>query len=112
MIPWSEVAKIHKTWKGVFVENGSALSLLCNPHDHGQYGDDATQEEIVYRVPHRSHAADIRALLRSMSSRRPLRVFEKVAINQWVDRGEWRLISHDEDPNGHSFVLHRDASDS
>jgi hypothetical protein len=110
MIPWSKVAMLHKTWKGVFVENGFALSVLCNPHGHGKHGDDATHEQIVYRVPHQNHAADIRALARSMGSGRSLRVFEKVAINQWVDRGEWRIISHDEDEDSHSFILHRDGA--
>ena len=105
MLKWADVAKIHQTWKGVYSRGGFAISLLCNPHDHGRHGDDSTEAMIAYRVPRRSHAADANALISTMKACRTVRVFEKLGTNQWLDRGDWRLEDYSDEDMAYCFRL-------
>lgn len=107
MLPWSEVAKTHQTWKGVYTRGGLTVSLLCNPHEHGTHGDDVWDDALTYRVSHERHKADANSLKRTMEFRKLVRVFEKIGRNQWVDRALWTVESFEEDADGTRFFLRK-----
>lgn len=107
MLTWSDVAKVHQTWKGVYSRDGLVMSLLCNPHSHGDQGDDVWENSVAYRVSFKSHAGDANALKRTMAAQRAIRMFEKLGKNQWVDRGLWTIKSFVEEADGLCFSLTR-----
>lgn len=107
MLAWADVAKVHQTWKGVYSKEGFVVSLLCNPHHHGEHGDDVWEDMMSYRVSHKGHTGDANALKRTLTAKQAVRVFEKHAKNQWVDRGLWDIRSFTEEADGLCFILQR-----
>jgi hypothetical protein len=111
MLTWADVAKVHRTWKGVYSREGLVISLLCNPHSHGDQGDDVWENSVAYRVSFKSHTGDANALKRTMAAQRAVHMFEKLGKNQWVDRGLWTIRSFVEEADGLCFSLTRSESD-
>lgn len=107
MLTWADVAKVHQTWKGVYTQGGFVVSILCNPHAHGEHGDDVWEDALSYRVSHKGHTGDANALKRTLDTQRQVRVFEKYGRNQWVDRGLWGVHSFVEEADGLCFILQR-----
>jgi hypothetical protein len=112
MLTWADVAKIHQTWKGVYTQGGLVVSILCNPHADGEHGDDVWEDTLSYRVSRKTHTGDANALRRTREAQQPVRVFEKFATNQWVDRGVWSIRSFVEEAESLCFTLQKVPSDA
>jgi hypothetical protein len=112
MLTWSDVAKVHRTWKGVYTQGGLVVSILCNPHAHGEHGDDVWEDTLAYRVSLKSHTGDANALKRTLAAQQRVRVFEKYAKNQWVDRGVWSIRSFEQEAESLCFALQKVPRDT
>ncbi len=86
---------------------GSVISLLCNQNKEGGYSDRVRDDQIEYRVTARTLPEDVRALMRGVDQGLAVRVFEKLAVNQWRDLKSWKLIEvRDEGGGAIAFLLH------
>lgn len=89
---WEEVLKTHRSWRGVAVRGGKVVSLLCNQHKDGDYGDAIFEDRIGYVMPNDALLADRKALEAMIGADSPIHVFEKLGVNSWRDHGEWVVI--------------------
>ena len=88
-ILWAEVAKHHGTVAGIASENGRAFSILCNQQKSGRYPDRIDGNTLTYYVGRTTQTHTITALMRVVEEPGPLRVFEKLGPNRWLDHGYW-----------------------
>jgi hypothetical protein len=65
------------------------VSLLCNQHKDGEYGDAIFADRIEYVMPKDGLVADRRALEKMVGTSDTLHVFEKLGVNAWKPHGEW-----------------------
>lgn len=86
---WSEVAGIHRGVTGISVTGGVPTSILCNPAKSGPFPDHVGETSLIYYVngPSKTMYAD--KLIAAVGSGLRVRVFQKVAMNDWRDLGEW-----------------------
>ncbi len=86
---WSEVAAVHRSVTGIGTTDGVPTSILCNPAKSGQFPDIVGETRITYYVngPSKTMFAD--KLIAAIGTGRPMRVFEKVGMNNWRDLGDW-----------------------
>ena len=86
---WEEVLKTHRSWRGVAVRGGQVVSLLCNQHKDGDYGDAIFADRIDYVMPNDALVADRGALQKMVGSGLSVHVFEKLGVNAWKAHGKW-----------------------
>ena len=89
---WSEVVRVHGTVAGIATRNGRVFSLLCNQAKAGQYPDRLHGDRLTYYVGRRTQSHGIQALLKLVERPEPVRLFEKLGVNQWRDHGNWTPI--------------------
>lgn len=92
-LSWAEVHKTHKTIAGIFVRDGLAVSLLCDPRPKGHYRNSITKTKIEYRVDSQTQTRGVLALIASVEKKNPLTVFQKMATNVWANLGSWSVSS-------------------
>ncbi len=105
MLTWEDVNETHRAWTGIYATGGQVISLLCNQSKAGAYSDQVCEDRILYRVTRRTLPAGARALTNMVGSTTPVRVFEKLGVNQWKDLGPWLVDDVREEVNGLVFVL-------
>ncbi len=98
ILSWAEVSRTHRIRSGVYQRDGQLISLLT---DFGRinpcYPDraDSSGEEIYYtgegRRGDQALTPGNRALLAAIESKRPVPLFNKLAIGRWQHMGFWRV---------------------
>lgn len=86
---WYDVKKVHKTVAGINASNGKVLSLLINIDSKALYPNKIDENEIVYYFGSNTQFWTVDALINSVGKKSPIRVFQKLAINRWLDLGYW-----------------------
>jgi hypothetical protein len=105
---WSEVQGVHRTQKGIYMREGSVISLLCNQTKDAKYADEVHDDMIKYRVTSSTPQVGVRSLEAMVGCGQTLHVFEKLGVNQWFDHGLWCVAeSHQQDMWTKTFVLRR-----
>jgi hypothetical protein len=87
-LTWPQVVLIHGSQSGIATRSGQVRSLPCNQADEG-YADEVFEDKIFYRVTNSTNPKNVAALRAAVGSKQPLRVFEKLGGNRWLDHGEW-----------------------
>ena len=91
------------------VRGGKVVSLLCNQHKDGDYGDAIFPDRIEYVIPDGALKADRKALEKMVGSDVPLHVFEKLGVNSWEPHGEWVVVRLARIDGAAVFELNRPA---
>ena len=99
-LDWDAVVQVHGGITGIGQRDRRATSLLCNQQKSGRYPDRIDQGRLTYFVAQRTLKADVRALFVAVEERSPVRVFEKLAPNRWLDRGLWVGVAIGESEDG------------
>ena len=105
-LTWSQVVPVHGSQSGIATRAAKAHSLLCNQAKEG-YADEVLDDKIFYRVTSSTNPRSVAALRAADGSEDRLRVFEKIGVNRWVDRGEWRAANVAEEGEGTVLLLLR-----
>lgn len=98
VLTWNEVSEVHKIRNGIYQRNGRLISLLtdfgrinpCYPDVHGSSTD------IIHYTGSGRHGdqkldAANRALFDTIKTKRPIPLFNKLAVNRWEFTGLWRI---------------------
>ncbi|HEY2865539.1 MAG TPA: hypothetical protein VGJ02_00480 [Pyrinomonadaceae bacterium] len=99
ILTWATVSEVHKIRNGIYQRNGRVISLLtdfgrinpCYPDVHG------TSSGVIYYTGSGRHGdqkldAANRALFDAIEIRRPVPLFNKLAVNRWEFTGLWRVV--------------------
>lgn len=95
VIPWSEVVKVHRTRAGIRApRGGTEASIICNTGAHGPYPDRFLGSDVLHYVGRglegdQALDRDNESLRQAIERGVPIRVFEQLAKNQYVDHGAW-----------------------
>lgn len=95
IIPWAEVIKVHKTQAGIRAPRGrTEASIICNTGAHGPYPDRFLGPDVLHYVGRglegdQALDRDNESLRQGIESGVPVRVFEKLTKNQYLDHGTW-----------------------
>ena len=93
IVPWSEVVKVHRTRAGIRApRGGSAASIICNTGAHAPYPDRFLGPDVLRYVGRglegdQALDRDNESLCRAIERGVPIRVFEQLGKNQYVDHG-------------------------
>ena len=104
-LTWSEVAAFHAVQAGISTRNGKARSILCNQSKDGEYADEVRADTIFYRVTSSTNAASVEALKRMVGCGEPVRVYEKLGVNRWLDHSWWMVADCAPEGEGQLFLL-------
>jgi hypothetical protein len=88
LLSWKDVIAVHQTIAGINVKNGLPISILVN-QEKGGYSDEVTSTELIYVLSKNTQTHGINALLRIVGQPHPVRAFEKVGKDKWLDLGNW-----------------------
>jgi hypothetical protein len=105
-LSWADVVAIHGSQCGISTKAGQVRSLLCNQAKDG-YADEVFEDEIFYRVTANTNPRSVAALRAMVGSKDKFHVFEKIAVNQWIDHGDWRAAQVADEADGTLFLLVR-----
>jgi hypothetical protein len=79
------------------IKDNFVSSILCGAHTHNDFIENNL---IVYVVPNRPYyKKSIISLLNNSIHKQPIQVFEKENINQWIDKGFFKISSITEESN-------------
>jgi hypothetical protein len=92
VLSWKQVVAYHGVIAGISVNQGVVKSLLCSIDGDSQYPNSIDDHEIKYYVGPSTQSHGIKALISSLSCKRPFKVFQKISVNNWVDLGYY-LVS-------------------
>lgn len=90
---WSEVAALHHSWSGIAFSDGKPASILCNESKPGPFPDVVSSDRLTYFVNGPSKTSGADRLVSTVGSGARLRVFQKLAVNEWRDLGFWTPIA-------------------
>ena len=106
IMAWSEVVAIHNSQSGISTKGGRVRSVLCNQEKEG-YADEVRSDAIFYRVTSSTNQFGVATLQGMVGLTQPIRVFEKLGVNQWRDHGEWFVNAVAEEDSGYVFLFRR-----
>ncbi len=95
VVPWSEVVKVHHTRAGIRApRGGSEASIICNTGAHAPYPDRFLGPEVLHYVGRGLEGdqeldRDNESLRQAIERDVPIRVFEKLGKNRYVDHRHW-----------------------
>jgi hypothetical protein len=98
ILPWSEVVKVHLTQAGIRApRGGSEASIICNTGAHGPYPDRFLGPGVLHYVGRGLEGdqeldRDNESLRQAVERGVPIRVFEQLAKNKYVDHGVWEGV--------------------
>ena len=104
---WSEVVEFHAVQAGISTRDGKVRSILCNQSKEGEYADEIRGDTIFYRVTSSTNPSAVAALQRMVGGIEPVRVYEKLGVNQWVDHSYWIVADCAPEGEGLLFLLKR-----
>jgi hypothetical protein len=106
VLAWADVVKRHKVISGISTKGGLVRSLLCNSGSDQLYPNKIQENSITYYVGMDTQTFGIKALFKSLEERNNFPVFEKLAVNQWKELGNYSIESVKEAKKGFtSFTL-------
>ncbi|HWP00632.1 MAG TPA: hypothetical protein VNL74_08415 [Methylococcus sp.] len=116
VLPWSEVVKVHRTRAGIRApRGGSEASIICNTGAHGPYPDRFLGPDVLHYVGRGLEGdqdldRDNESLRQAIERGIPIRVFEQVGKNRYIDHGVWEgvgepLWHHDAGSNRRLIVF-------
>lgn len=91
VLAWADVLKTHKVVSGISTKEGLVRSLLCNPGSDQLYPNQIKKNSITYYVGMDTQTFGIKALFRSLEEGNKFPVYEKLAINQWKELGNYKI---------------------
>lgn len=98
IVPWSEVLKVHRTQWGIRAPRGqSEASIICNTGSHGPYPDRFLGPDVLQYVGRGLEGdqeldRENESLRQAIDRGVPIRVFEKLGKNKYVDHGGWEGV--------------------
>lgn len=98
ILPWSEVVKVHKTQAGIRAPRGAReASLICNTSARGSYPDRFLGPDVLHYVGRGLEGdqeldRDNESLRQAVERGSPIRVFEKLGTNRYLDHGYWEGV--------------------
>ena len=104
-LTWSDVVAVHAVQAGISTKSGKARSILCNQSKDGEYADEVRGDTIFYRVTTSTNAACVAALKRMVGAVEPVRVYEKLGVNRWIDHRFWGVVDCAPEGEGLLFLL-------
>lgn len=91
LLDWSSVKKFHKVVCGIHTKNSVVLSLLCNFDQSGPYPNRKLANKIIYYIGSKTPSGGFKALVSMFNKPDSLRVYEKKAVNKWLDLGNYKV---------------------
>lgn len=91
LLDWSSVKKFHKVVCGIHTKNSVVLSLLCNFDQSGPYPNRKLANKIIYYIGAQTPSGGFKALVSMFNKPDSLRVYEKKAVNKWLDLGNYKV---------------------
>ncbi len=94
-LPWAEVVKIHRTRAGIRAPRGGAeASIICNTGAHAPYPDRFLGPDVLHYVGRgldgdQALDRDNESLRQAVERGVPIRVFEQLGKNRYLDHGVW-----------------------
>lgn len=104
---WSEVVGFHAVQAGISTRDGKVRSILCNQSKEGEYADEIRGDTIFYRVTSSTNPSAVAAMRRMAGGNEPIRVYEKLGVNQWIDHDYWIVADCAPEGDGLLFLLKR-----
>jgi hypothetical protein len=101
---WTQVQETHHTQAGIFIKDGTVLSLLANQNKLG-YADEIQDRNIFYRVSSATNPKSVSVLVGMAGSASPVHVFEKLGKNHWCHHGTWVVAAVADEDDGKVFHL-------
>jgi hypothetical protein len=98
ILPWSEVVKVHRTQAGIRApRGGSEASIICNIGVHGPYPDRFLGPDVLHYVGRGLEGdqeldRDNESLRQAVERGVPIRVFEQLGKNRYLDHGVWEGV--------------------
>jgi hypothetical protein len=98
ILPWSEVVKVHRTRAGIRApRRGTEASIICNTGAHGPYPDRFLGPDVLHYVGRGLEGdqeldRDNESLRQAVERRVPIRVFEQLGKNKYIDHGVWEGV--------------------
>lgn len=95
VLPWNEVVKVHRAQAGIRAPRGrDEASIICNTGAHGPYPDRFLGPDVLHYVGRgldgdQELDRDNESLRQAIERGVPIRVFEQLAKNKYVDHGTW-----------------------
>lgn len=95
LLPWGEVVKVHKTQAGIRApRGGAAASIICNTSPRGPYPDRFLGPDVLHYVGRgvdgdQALDRDNESLRQATERGVPIRVFEQLGRNKYLDHGTW-----------------------
>ena len=100
ILAWANVIKIHKVVSGISTKDGLVRSLLCNPGSDQLYPNLIKGNTITYYIGMDTQTVGIKALFNSLEKGNAFPVFEKLAVNQWKELGNYKIEAVKEQKEG------------
>ncbi len=102
---WSEVVEFHAVQAGISTREGKVRSILCNQSKEGEYADEIRGEIMFYRVTASTNPSAVAALRKMAGGGEPVRVYEKLGVNRWLDHNYWIVADCAPEGDGLLFLL-------
>jgi hypothetical protein len=114
VLSWNEVQKVHRTQADIRApRGGSEASIICNMGAHAPYPDRFVAPDVLHYVGRgldgdQALDRDNESLRQAVERGVPVRVFEQLAKNQYVDHGYWEGVGEPLwhlDPSGNRRLI-------
>lgn len=101
-LTWTDVVRLHQTNEGISVVGGRAVSLICNTGKRSKYPNRIFGDRIEYVVGPKTNRSAVAALVHAASENATVRVFTKLATDDWVELGSF-VIERGDAPDAMGF---------
>lgn len=101
-LSWREVVAVHRTQRGIHApRGGSEASVICNTGPHAPYPDRFVGPDVLRYVGRGQEGdqaleGDNESLRQAIERGLPIRVFEAVGRNRYLDHGLWMGVGEPE----------------
>jgi len=94
---WKDLCFLRGSSAALQLKDNFVASILCGASSHN---DVIESDAIVYIVPNRPfYKKSITLLINNANNEYPIQVFQKTKVNQWIDKGAFKISKITEEPN-------------
>ena len=94
---WKDLCLLRGSSSALHVKDNFVTSILCGANLHNDFIED---DSIFYLVPKRSfYKKSIVSLTNNSNYEHPIQVFQKANVNQWIDKGAFKISNITEESN-------------
>ena len=94
---WKDLCLLRGSSSALHVKDNFVTSILCGANLHNDFIED---DLIVYLVPNRPfYKKSIVSLINNSNYEHPIQVFQKANVNQWIDKGAFKISNITKESN-------------